>query len=95
MRVNRSGGPAGLQKPASSGKPKAGSTSSGKGDSVQVSDAAGLREKAHAMLADMTEVRMERIESIRGALEKGTFTSDSRKVAVQIVTNALAEHPWS
>ncbi len=95
MRVNRSGGLTGVQTPKSSSKSKSGKSSSGNRDSVQVSDAAGLREKAHAMLADMSEVRMEQIEAIRSALEEGSFKSDSRKVAVQIVSNALAEHPWS
>jgi len=46
------------------------------------------------MLSDMSSVRMERIEEIRGALEEGSFKSDSHKVATQIVSNALAERSW-
>jgi len=96
MRINRSGGPTGIHKPgnASKGKGKSAASSRG-GDSVKVSDAATLREKAQVMLGDMSAVRMDRIEEIRDALESGKFQSDSRKVATQIVSNALAEHPWS
>jgi len=96
MRINRPGGPTAIQKSssASKGKGKASSVSSG-GDSVKVSDATSLREKALAMLGDMSAVRLERIEEIRDALESGNFKSDSRKVASRIVSNALAEHPWS
>jgi len=96
MRINSPSGPSSIQKSgsASKGKSKAGSAARG-GDSVKVSDAASLREKAQVMLGDMSEVRLDRIEEIRGALENGSFKSDSRKVASQIVSNALAEHPWS
>ncbi len=96
MRINSSGGLTGIQKSgnASKGKGKAGTAGTG-GDSVKVSDAASLREKALVMLGDMSAVRMDRIEEIRDALESGSFQSDSRKVAAQIVSNALAEHPWS
>ena len=95
MRINSSTGSAGVQKSggAAKGKGKAKAAGSG-GDSVKVSDAAGLREKALTMLSDMSAVRMERIEEIRGALEEGSFKSDSRKVAKQIVSNALAERSW-
>jgi len=97
MRVNNSGAATGIHKSSSAaGSAKGKQTSAGKGrDSVQVSDSASLREKAQIMLADMSPVRMERIEEIRDALEKGTYTQDSHKVATQIVANALAEHPWS
>ncbi len=95
MRINSSTGAAGVQNSggASKGKSKGKASASG-GDSVKVSDASSLREKALTMLSDMSAVRMERIEEIRGALEEGSFKSDSRKVASQIVTNALAERSW-
>jgi len=97
MRVNNSGAAAGIHKNSAAGTAKGKQASStGKGcDSVQVTDSASLREKAQVMLADISPVRMERIEEIRDALEKGTYSQDSRKVATQIVANALAEHPWS
>jgi len=96
VRISGSGATGAIQKvKASGGKAKA--ASSGKksgGDRVQVSDAATLREMAHAMMADMPEVRLERIEEIRDALESGTANYSSKKVATQIVRNAMAEHSW-
>ncbi len=86
----------GIQKAKASsakGKAAAGGKASS-GDKVQVSDAATLREMAHTMMADMPEVRLESIEAIRDALEQGTFQYNSKKVATQIVRNALAEHVW-
>ncbi len=96
MRIERSGGPASMQKSGSASKGKTKGSSAGKaGDSIKVSDAASLRKKALSMLGDLSGVRLERIEEIRDALENGSFKSDSHKVASQIVSNALAEHPWS
>jgi len=95
MRINSSTGPTGIHKAASASKGKAkGKASGAGGDSIKVSDASSLREKALTMLGDMSAVRMERIEEIRGALEEGNFNMDSRKVASQIVGNALAERSW-
>ncbi|MDQ6968979.1 MAG: flagellar biosynthesis anti-sigma factor FlgM [Mariprofundus sp.] len=95
MRINSSTGPTGIHKAASASKGKSkGKAASGGGDSIKVSDAASLREKALTMLGDMSAVRMERIEEIRDALEEGSFKSDSHKVATQIVSNALAERSW-
>lgn len=80
----------------STGKKRKSGTSRAKGaaDQVRVADAAGLRETVQAMLADMPELRLDRIEEIRNALENGSYEMDSRKVASRIVTNALAERPW-
>ncbi len=96
MRVDQSGKPSGIHKPKASAKASGKRQAAGGGlDSIQVADSSSLREKAHVMLNEMSAVRLERIEEIRSALEQGTFKSDSRKVAAQIVSNALAEHPWS
>jgi len=76
-------------------KSKASSSSSAdSAGTVQVADAAALREKAKVMLADMPEVRMERIEEIRSSIEKGTYHADPAKVAAHIITNALSERSW-
>ncbi|MDX8392602.1 MAG: flagellar biosynthesis anti-sigma factor FlgM [Mariprofundaceae bacterium] len=75
-------------------KSKSSPAASAAGTQVQVADAAALREKASVMLADMPEVRMERIEEIRSALEKGTYKADANKVAAHIIANALAERSW-
>jgi len=70
------------------------SRSGGAADTVRVADAAGLREKVQMMLADMPELRMDRIEEIRDALESGSYEIDSQKVAARIITNAVAERLW-
>jgi flagellar biosynthesis anti-sigma factor FlgM len=96
MRINRPGGPSGIQKSKGAAKNKAKPVASGaSGDSVQVADSASLRHKASVMLAEMPTVRLDRIEEIRDAIDRGAFKSDSRKVAVQIVCNALAERSWT
>lgn len=69
-------------------------SSSDSAGTVQVADASALREKARVMLADMPEVRMERIEEIRSAIENGTYKADSAKVAAHIIVNALSERSW-
>jgi len=98
VRISGSGATGAIQKANKAGGDKAKGASSGKkssgGDRVQVSDAATLREMAHVMMADMPDVRLERIEEIRDALESGTANYSSEKVATQIVRNAMAEHSW-
>jgi len=83
----------GAAKKGAKKKAKASGSSKG-GGQVKVADATGLREKAKAMLADMPEVRMEQIESIRDALERGEYHVDGERVAERIIANALAERPW-
>ncbi len=95
VRISGTGRPVAIQKSKVAAKASAsGSKSSAAGERVEVSDASALREKAKAMLAEMSDVRLERIEEIRDALESGTFIFNSKKVATQIVRNALAEHSW-
>ncbi|HID36678.1 MAG TPA: flagellar biosynthesis anti-sigma factor FlgM [Ghiorsea sp.] len=92
VRISGSSQPAGIHK--SAGKPKGAAVKSGKSDSVKVSDAAGLRERAKVMLADMPDVRLDEIESIRNALEQGTYQMNNKNIATHIVRNALSEHAW-
>jgi len=98
VRINGTKRPASVQQSGGSKGSAKSSASGGKrgtgGERVEVSDASALRERAHVMLGDMSEVRMERIEAIRDALESGKFQLSSKKVAAQIVNNALAEHSW-
>lgn len=70
------------------------SSRSSTSDTVQVSEASALRERAKVLLANMPEARLDRIESIRDSLEKGTYVIDERRMAAQIVANALSERPW-
>lgn len=98
VRIEGSNRPASVQKSGGSKGSAKSSASGGKrgsgGERVEVSDASALRERAQVMLGEMPEVRMERIEEIRDALESGKFQVSSKKVAAQIVNNALAEHSW-
>jgi len=64
------------------------------GETVRLASADHLREQAKAMLAEMPDVRLERIEEIRGALEQGRYRVKAKQVAKRIVANALAEGPW-
>lgn len=93
MRINNSTPASNLNK-SSVSKGKKTSAKGRARDSVQVSDAAGLRERAKVMLADMPEVRLDKIEDIRNALENDTYTMNSKTVSTYIVRNALSEHPW-
>jgi len=97
VRISGSGAAGAIQKAKPAGgksKAKSSGKKSSGGDRVQVSDAATLREMAHTMMADMPEVRLDRIEEIRDALESGSSNYSSKKVATQIVRNAMAEHSW-
>ncbi len=97
VRINGTGRPVSVQKsddgkdmvqyPAASGE-----QGGGGGEHVETSDASLLREKAQVMLTEMSDVCPDRIEKIRSALDSGAFIFSSRKVAAQIVKNALAEH---
>ncbi|ATX78616.1 anti-sigma-28 factor, FlgM family [Mariprofundus aestuarium] len=96
VRIDKS---TGINAPAAMGSAKkkretnkGGSTA--KGGQIHVGDASALREKAKVMLSDISDVRMERIEEIRNALEDGSYQVNEQDVAVQIVTNALGEKPW-
>jgi len=93
VRISGSSAPTGIHK--SAGKAASAKTgTSSKKDTIQVSDAAGLRERAKVMLSDMPDVRLDKIEEIRDALESGTYQLDSKSVSVHIVRNALSEHAW-
>jgi len=91
MRIQGSSAPTAANKSAKKSKGSAAKTS---GDSVQVSDAAGLRERAKVMLSDMPDVRLDQIEEIRNALEQGTYQMNHKAVSTYIVRNALSEHSW-
>jgi len=89
----------GVQRPQSiktggAAKSKKKATVSMGGETVHLANAESLREQAKIMLADMPEVRLQRIEEIRNALEQGNYHLEGKKVARRIVINALAEGPW-
>ncbi len=88
----------GVNTPASMGSAskkrasKGGSTA--KGGQIHVNNASALRKKAKVLLSDISDIRMERIEEIRNALENGSYQVNEQDVATQIVANALGEKPW-
>jgi len=95
VRINRVSGTAGTGATNRSGKKRSSkSKPSSSTEQVRVADAAALHEKAKLLMADMPEVRLERIEAIRAALEQGNFHMDEKQVAMHIVANAMAERPW-
>lgn len=93
VRISGPGHVGGITSTKSS-KAKSSKSSSKSGDKIRIADAERLREQAQVMLANMPEVRMERIEEIRDALEQGNYEVPSQEVAVRIVINALAERSW-
>jgi negative regulator of flagellin synthesis FlgM len=95
VRISGPNRPSSVSSAKAGGKKRASpSASAGASDRVQVADATALRAKAKAMIADMPDVRLERIEEIRGALEQGQYEVDNRKVAARIIINALTERLW-
>ncbi len=94
VRISGSSAPSGIHK--SAGKSRTGSkgSKSSQGDRVQVSDAAALRERAKVLMSDMPDVRLDKIEGIRDALEGGSYHMNSKAVSIHIVRNALSERAW-
>ncbi len=92
VKITSSGQASGIHKTVN--KPKGKANRSNHADSIKVSDAAGLRQRAKVMLTDMPDVRLDKIEGIRNALEQGTYNMNNRSIATHIVRNALAEHAW-
>jgi len=94
VRISGSSAPSGIHKSAGKSSSGAKAGKAGRGDKVQVSDASALRERAKVMLSNMPDVRLDKIEGIRDALESGTYQMNSKAVSVHIVRNALSEHAW-
>lgn len=95
VRISGPGRPGGVSSSAKREKKTTTAKPQGSGGEwVQVADAASLRQKAKAMLADLPDVRLERIEQIRDALDRGDYQVEGERVARRIVANALAERPW-
>jgi len=58
---------------------------------VQVAEAAALREKARALLQAAPEARIEKIAALRDAIERGEYAVPAKEVAKKVVLYALAE----
>lgn len=94
VRISGPHRPGGVSSTKRSGKRSAARSSASGSETVQVADSASLREKAQVMLANLPDVRMERIEEIRGSIERGEYEVSGKEVASRIIINALAERPW-
>ena len=69
VRIDRVIGPAGAGSTSSTGKKRASKSKAGStGEQVRVADSTALREKAKLLMADMPDIRLDRIEAIRDAL---------------------------
>ncbi len=93
VRINSTTGPTKTGSTTGNSK-RTGRSRTRASDKVHVADAAALHEKAMALIADMPEVRLDRIESIRLALEQGNYHVNEQQMALRIVINALAERSW-
>jgi negative regulator of flagellin synthesis FlgM len=60
---------------------KSSAPSSGAGDSVSLTDAAGQLRRIEASLADLPEMDNDKVASIRQAIENGSYQVDAARVA--------------
>jgi len=94
VRISGPRRPGGISSAKKAGGKSSARSSGSSGETVQVADAASLREKAQVMLANLPEVRLDRIEEIRSSIERGEYGVSGKEVASRIILNALAERPW-
>ena len=94
VRISGPRRPGGISSARKAGGKSSARSSGSSGETVQVADAASLREKAQVMLANLPEVRLDRIEEIRSSIERGEYGVSGKEVASRIILNALAERPW-
>lgn len=55
------------------------------GDRVSLSDEARLHTVARAEAAAAPEVRREKVDALKQSIAEGTYTVDSRKIAMQLI----------
>lgn len=67
------------------------SESAGRPDKVEISDLSRLAAKAEAVVEQTPDVRMERVEQIKGQVDAGQYKVDAEKVAQKIVDEHLSE----
>jgi flagellar biosynthesis anti-sigma factor FlgM len=59
------------------------------GDSIEVSESAGLFQKAVDAVSDVPDIRMEAIEGIQRELEDGSYHRDESEVAERVISDYL------
>ena len=60
-------------------------------DNIQLSQRARLMQKASKAIADTPDVRQERIDPLKNAVDQGSYPVDPQKVANSMIANMLME----
>ena len=60
-------------------------------DNIQLSQRARLMQKASKVIAETPDVRQERVDSLREAVDQGSYPVDPQKVANSMIANLLME----
>jgi negative regulator of flagellin synthesis FlgM len=60
-------------------------------DAVELSPEARLVALAHQMMANLPDIRTEKVEAIRQRMDSGQYQVDSQKVADKIIETMRAE----
>ena len=60
-------------------------------DNIQLSERARLMQKASKVIADTPDVRQERIDPLKNAVDQGSYPVDPQKVANSMIANMLME----
>ncbi len=72
------------------GKTSADSLDAGN-DNIVVSQQARLMQKAADVIGQTPNIRQDKVESIQQAVNQGTYSADTQKVANSIIANMLME----
>lgn len=68
-----------------SAQPAPEQTAKAQGDRVSVSPEAMLRTEAHKAINSASDVRREKVDSIKASLADGTYTMDSKNIAQKLL----------
>ncbi|MDD2902934.1 MAG: flagellar biosynthesis anti-sigma factor FlgM [Syntrophales bacterium] len=60
-------------------------------DNIQLSQRARLMQKASKVIAETPDVRQERIDPLKEAVDQGSYPVDPQKVANSMIANMLME----
>ncbi|MFZ5452230.1 MAG: flagellar biosynthesis anti-sigma factor FlgM [Thermodesulfobacteriota bacterium] len=60
-------------------------------DNIQLSQEARLMQKASKVIAETPDVRQEKVEPLKEAVDQGTYPVDAQKVANSMIANMLME----
>jgi negative regulator of flagellin synthesis FlgM len=72
------------------GKTSAASPSTG-ADNIVVSDQARLMQRAAEVIGQTPDVRQDKVDSLQQAVNQGTYSADTQKVANSMIANMLME----